>query len=198
MWNLLTGRWEIHLPHGVLEFHYVHLIRDFISIKCQEWLLYLKATKDVMPLHQGHSIPSHLLPLFLFVTATFWQYFMAILESWSHLHLSLAHCPSPFPSVFHSWYVSLPFSLSSFQSFSFSSVFYSCCNSHLTFLLGDYFIMRAQLPPSLSPTCPPPFPTPLVAVHLSFLIFQDYFRHFFFIRERVMYLKEQSSTEGSV
>lgn len=68
--------------------------------------------------------------------------------------------------------MSLSLSLYPFLSVLVSSVFYSCCNSHLTFLLGDYFIMRPQLPPSLSPTCSPPFPSPLIAVHVPFLFFQ--------------------------
>lgn len=93
---------------------------------------------------------------------------MAILESWSHLHLSVCltvHLSmSPFPSVFYGWSLSL--------SRSVSPVFYSCCKSHLTFLLGDYFIMRPQLPPSLSASCSPPLLPLLITVHVSFLLFK--------------------------
>lgn len=80
----------------------------------------------------------------LFLTVTFPQYFIALLESWYHLHPSDSlSVPHHLLSLwfFYSWYDSLSFSMSvslslsrsHFLSFSVSSVFYSCCNSHLTF-----------------------------------------------------------------
>lgn len=41
------------------------MMRGFISNKCQEWVLYLKVTKNrvKVPLHESHSIPMPLLPL---------------------------------------------------------------------------------------------------------------------------------------
>lgn len=92
MWILLTGHWKIHLPLWCVGIS-MHLIRDFISIKCQKWVLYLKATKE--PWYNvaasrpfcSHPSSSSLLQNLSYLTVTFWQYFMAILESWSHLHL---------------------------------------------------------------------------------------------------------------
>ncbi len=141
-------------------------------------MLYLKATKDIVPLHQGHSFPSDLLPLSPILDsnplAVFYGYIRKLISPTS-LSASLS---ASLPLLYRQYFIadmSPSPTLSPFQSFPFSSVFYSCCNSHLTFLLGDYFIMRAQLPPSLPSACP----TPLIALHLSILFIKITFRTFF-------------------
>lgn len=157
--------------------------KPFICIECQKWVVHLNSTKnhDIIPWQQDHLIPapptcatesflpdSNLLPVFYGCIRKL------ISPTLLSLSDSLSFSLSPFLSVFHKWCLFHSVSL----SLSVSSVFYSCCNSHLTFLLGDYFIMRPQLPPSLSPYCPPPFQSLLIIVHVSFLFFKTIFKTF--------------------
>lgn len=140
-------------------------IGHLLELNVRNWIFSSAVTMNckIKSQHHSYSISSPIIPSLLYLLAVFYDYTW---ELFSPIHPSLSHGLSPFLSVFHLWYLS--FSLLSFSS-SIFSVFYSCCNGHLTFLLSDYFIMRPQLPLSV---ILPPFPSFLCLVKVPFLLFR--------------------------
>lgn len=134
-------------------------MRGFIGNKLQQWVLCLKVTKDhvKVPQHESHSFPMPLLPLSPLpdsnLPAIFYGYIRKLITptpcsgslSISHHLLSLGILIDG---------MTLSLSLSYFLSFSVSSVFYSCCNSQLTFPSLWLLYNETTTP---SPACPPPF-----------------------------------------
>lgn len=96
--------------------------------------------------------------VFLFLTVTFPQYFIALLESWYHLHpsdsLSVPHHLLPL------WFFIADMTLSLFLISCLSQspqYFIAVVIATWPFPICDYFIMRPLLPLSPSPTCPTTF-----------------------------------------
>lgn len=150
-----------------------------MSVKCQQWVLYLEATRGHDIEQSIQTIPSPRPPSPLPETqllAVFYGFIRKLISSTPLFgSLSVPLCLAP------RQYFTVDMSLPSCRSQS-PQYFIAVVTATWPFLLGDYFIMRPQLPPSPSPASPPPFSIPSHLCTCVISLFLDYFYNFCYRR----------------